>query len=156
MRIQPSRPRITSARVALMLAVSSALIAIPTTSATTAAAASYSLTVNGPTSNVMGANFTETISGDASGPANYVAAWEQFYQHSGCAPTFAQESVRAFARRTWGLTPWLGSAVSAGHYSLPARFGARNPGTHGMCAYLIDATTGTTYAYGSIWWNNHN
>ena len=55
-----------------------------------------------------------------------------------------------------GLTPWLGSAVGPGQYSLPARFGARNAGIHGMCAYLIHASTGVTYAHNSIWWNNHN
>lgn len=133
----------------------SVAVVIALSSTAAAAASGDSMNVSGPTSNLMGANFTEVISGDASGPANYVAAWEQFYKHAGCAATFAQESVRSFASGTWGLTAWLGRPV-AGHYSLPAQFGARNTGTHGMCAYLINASTGTTYAHGSIWWNNHN
>lgn len=145
-----------SACGALAAAMTTSLIAMPASLVTNASATSYSLHVSGPTSNLMGANFTETITGVASGPANYVAAWEQFYKHTGCASTFAQESVRAFATTQWGLTAWLGRSVGAGHYSLPAHFGARNPGTHGMCAYLINASTGTTYAHGSIWWNNHN
>lgn len=152
MHIRLSRP---AAAAAAVIALSAAAIAGPS-AMDVASASTDSLNVSGPTSNVMGANFNETITGVASGPANYVAAWEQFYQHSGCAPTFVQESVRAFSARTWGLTAWVGSFVNAGHYSVIARFGARNPGTHGMCAYLINALTGTTYATGSIWWNNHN
>lgn len=140
---------------AVAIALTAATITIPT-ALSTAAASTDTMNVSGPTSNLMGANFNETISGVTSGPANYVAAWEQFYKNSGCAPTFAEESVRAFASRTWGLTAWLGRPVSSGHYSLVAQFGARNAGTHGMCAYLINASTGATYAHGSIWWNNHN
>jgi hypothetical protein len=37
-----------------------------------------------------------------------------------------------------------------------AAFGAQNLGTHGMCAYLINLSSGATYAHGQIWWNNHN
>ena len=41
-------------------------------------------------------------------------------------------------------------------YSTVAAFGAQNLGTHGMCAYLINLSTGTTYAHSQVWWNNHN
>ena len=137
-------------------AVSALAIGVPASLSTPALASSYSLSVSGPTSNLMGANFNETISGVSSSPANYVVAWEQFYKNTGCATTFAQESTRAFFSGTWGLTAWLAKPVSAGRYSALARFGARNLGVHGMCAYLINLSTGTTYAHGSIWWNNHN
>ena len=148
-------PRRT-ASLAIATAMSAMAIAVPTSLSGSAAAASYSLGVSGPVSNLMGANFNETISGVTSSPANYVVAWEQFYKHTGCAATYVQESTRAFFSSTWGLTAWLAKPVSAGRYSVVARFGARNLGTHGMCAYLINLSTGTTYAHGGIWWNNHN
>jgi len=149
---------ITRRRTSLVMgtAVSAAAIALPALLPGAASASGYSLHVSGPVSNLMGVNFNETISGVTASPANYVVAWEQFYKHTGCAATFAQESTRAFFSGTWGLTAWLAKPVSAGHYSAVARFGARNLGTHGMCAYLINLSTGTTYAHGSIWWTNHN
>ena len=123
----------------------------------TASASGSTLHVSGPTSNLMHTNFNEGISGIAVSPANYVVAWEQFYKHAGCASTFAMESTRAFFPRTWGLTTWLARPVSAGqHYSVVAAFGAQNLGTHGMCAYLINLSSGATYAHGQIWWTNHN
>ena len=124
---------------------------------TTASAATSTMHVSGPTSNVMHQNFNETITGFAASPANYVVAWEQFYKHTGCATTFAKESTRSFFSGTWGLTPWLAQPVTAGRsYSALARFGAVNLGTHGMCTYLINLSTGTTYAHSAIWWTNHN
>ena len=124
---------------------------------TSASATSSTMRVTGPTSNLMHQNFNETISGFAASPANYVVAWEQYYKRTGCAATFAQESTRSFFPGTYGLTPWLAHPVSAGSsYSVLARFGAVNLGTHGMCAYLINLSTGATYAHGAIWWTNHN
>jgi len=142
--------------LALATMFGAAGVAVPTVLPGTASASTYTLHVSGPISNLMGVNFNETISGVTASPANYVVAWEQFYKHTGCASTFAQESTRAFFSTTWGLTAWLAKPVSPGHYSAVARFGARNLGTHGMCAYLINISTGTTYAHSSIWWNNHN
>lgn len=118
-------------------------------------AASNSLHVSGPTSNTLGHNFNEQISGYAKGAANFVVAWEQYYPHSGCATTYAAESTRAFFPSTWGLSLWIDQSVH-GKYSLTARFGAANPGRHGLCAYLINVATGTTYAHGSIFWTNHS
>ena len=119
-----------------------------------ALAASNSLHVSGPTSNKLGQNFNEQINGYAKGPANFVVAWEQFYPHSGCATTYAAESTRTFLPGTYGLSLWVDQAVH-GHYSLTARFGAENPGKHGLCAYLISLSSGNTYAHGSIFWTNH-
>jgi hypothetical protein len=47
--------------------------------------------------------------------------------------------------------------VTAGRsYSVVARFGAVNLGTHGMCTYLMNnLSTGAAYAHGAIWWTNH-
>ena len=150
------RLSITRLAVAGATAVALTAASVPTVVGSASASGS-TLHVSGPTSNVMHTNFNETISGFAVSPANYVVAWEQFYKHAGCASTFAAESGRAFFPGTWGLTTWLARPVSPGHhYSVVAAFGAQNLGTHGMCAYLINLSSGTTYAHGQIWWYNHN
>jgi hypothetical protein len=119
-----------------------------------AVAVSNSLHVSGPTSNKLGAPFNEEISGYAKGAANFVAAWEHYYPHSGCAATYAAESTRAFLPNTYGLTLWVDQSVH-GKYSITAQFGAANLGKHGMCAYLISLPSGNTYAHGGIFWTNH-
>lgn len=130
---------------------------VPTVVTSGASASGSTLHVSGPTSNLMHTNFNETISGVAVSPANYVVAWEQFYKHTGCASTFSAEATRAFFPGLWGISPWLARPVAAGkRYSAVAAFGAQNLGTHGMCAYLINLSSGATYAHGQIWWNNHN
>jgi len=146
-------------RLAIICATAAtiAVATVPAAISGSASASGSTLHVSGATSNLMHTNFKETISGFAVSPANYVVAFEQFYKHSGCATTFAAESTRSFFPRIWGLTNWLARPVSAGHhYSVVAAFGAQNLGTHGMCAYLINLSTGATYAHGQIWWNNHN
>ena len=136
------------------LAAGAAVVAIALAPAI-ALAASNSLKVTGPTSNTLGTNFNEQISGYAKGGANFVVAWEQYSPRSGCAATYAAESTRAFFPGTWGLTVWTHQSVS-GKYSITARFGAVNPGRHGLCAYLINVSTGATYAHASIFWTNHS
>lgn len=122
-----------------------------------AATAGNSLHIAGPTSNVMGASFAETVSGFAASPADRVVAWEQFDKSTGCADTYADEKSRESAPNTYGLTSWLDQAVTPGQsYSAVARFSAQRSGTHGMCAYLINQSTGTTYAHDGIWWDNHS
>jgi hypothetical protein len=120
-----------------------------------AGASGNSMRVAGPATNPMATNFNYVISGTAVGAANRVVAWEQYNKVNGCAPTFAAESVRAeFApSSTYGLTVWTNQAVS-GTYSVTAAFGAVNPGVHGVCAYLINYTTGQTYAHAGAFWNN--
>jgi len=117
-------------------------------------AISNSLHVSGPKSNKIGQNFNEQISGYAKGGANFVVAWEQYYPRSGCAATYAAESTRAFLPGTYGLTLWIDQPVH-GKYSITAHFGAANLGKHGLCAYLISLSSGSTYAHGSIFWTNH-
>lgn len=111
------------------------------------------LNLKGPKTNKMGANFNYTISGSASGSANYLVAWEQFYPQRGCASTYAAESVRAYFSATYALTLLTDRTVS-GNYSVLEQFGAEHAGKHGMCAYLISSTTGATYAWGGAFWNN--
>ena len=113
--------------------------------------------VSGPATNKMGMNFNYVFTGTAGGPANRVVAWEQYYKQGGCAATFAAESVRAIFQPSgvYGLTKWTNEAVS-GAYSVTALFGAHNLGVHGVCAYLINYTTGQTYAAAGAFWTNVN
>jgi hypothetical protein len=105
--------------------------------------------IQGPTKNALGTKFNETVSGMASGGANYVMSGEQFDQGTGCAASFLEE-VSSFRWRRWPT----GTGSVHGHFSLIARFGAANAGTHGICSYLINATTQQTYAHASLWWTN--
>jgi hypothetical protein len=125
--------------------------------ASPASAGAYSMRVTGPATNKMGVDFNYVISGTAGGPADRVVAWEQYDRSNGCSPTFAGESVRAVFQPSslYGLTKWTNAAVS-GTYSVTAQFGARNLGVHGVCAYLINYTTGQTYAEAGAFWTNVN
>jgi hypothetical protein len=42
------------------------------------------------------------------------------------------------------------------HYSVVEQFGAVHLGKHGICAYLINLSTGDTYAYAGAFWTNHS
>jgi hypothetical protein len=132
-----------------------AVIAATVLMASPASAGAYSMRLSGPATNKMGTDFNFVISGSGGGPANRVVAWEQFYKSNGCAPTFAGESVRALFEPSsaYGLTKWTNQGVS-GAYSVTAAFGAHNLGVHGICAYLINYTTGTTYAEAGAFWTN--
>lgn len=133
---------------AVVVIVASAALASP------ASAGGNSMTLSGPASNPMGTNFNYVIAGSAGGPANRVVAWEQYNKLSGCAPTFAGEAVRAFhPSSVYGLTVWTSQSVS-GPYSVTAAFGADNLGVHGVCAYLVNFTTGQTYAHAGAFWTN--
>ena len=139
------------------LAVLVALTAVPAGISLAATARSHSggstLKLSGPRSNKLDASFTYTISGNAEGAANYLVAWEQFYPRSGCATTYAAESTRAFLPYTYDLTLFLNRSVS-GNYSASEGFAAIHAGKHGMCAYLINLTSGDTYAYAGAFWTN--
>ena len=113
------------------------------------------MSLSGPSTNKMGVDFNYVIAGTAGGPADRVVAWEQYDKSNGCAPTFAGESVRAVFEPAslYGLTKWTNAAVS-GSYSVTAAFGAKNLGVHGVCAYLINYTTGQTYAEAGAFWKN--
>ncbi|MGH9020350.1 MAG: hypothetical protein ACRDV0_04960 [Acidimicrobiales bacterium] len=121
-----------------------------------ASAAGNSLKLAGPTSNKLGTNFNFLVTGSASAPANHVVAFEQVDKVNGCASTFAAEAVRLIIENsTYGVYLWDNVAAS-GTYSVTARFGADHPGVHGICAYLINLSTGTTYANAGVFWTNHS
>src|SRR5579884_118128 len=105
--------------------------------------------IHGPTKNSLGTSFSETVSGTASGGANYVVSGEQFDQTGGCAATYVAE----IAKNDWTRWP-TGTGSVSGHYSLIAKFGAANAGTHGICSYLINKTSMQTYAHAGLWWTN--
>lgn len=143
------RARAGAAALVLGLASTGLLAGAP------AGASGYSMSLSGPATNTMGSDFNYVIAGVAGGPADRVVAWEQFNRAGGCAPTFAAESFRALftPASVYELTVWVNQAVS-GSYSVTAAFGARNLGVHGVCAYLVNATTGTTYAHAGAFWTN--
>lgn len=152
------RPAIVGRRVTLVR-VLPALVVVGASLvfASPVSAGGYSLRLSGPSSNPMGTDFNYLITGTAGGSANHVVAWEQFNKVNGCAPTFAAESVRAVFDPTslYELTAWTNEAVS-GSYSVTAAFGAAHLGVHGVCAYLINFTTGQTYAHAGAFWTNVN
>jgi len=117
--------------------------------------AGSSLRLTGPGSNKLGTTFSYTISGSATGAADYIVAWEQLYRRSGCAGTYAAESTRAFLPARYGIGLETATSVAKGRtFSVLARFNAVNRGTHGLCAYLISLETGNTYAHAAAWWTN--
>jgi hypothetical protein len=144
------RTLLISVAVTMLFAGSAAISQASTAGSNSAGS---SLKLSGPKTNKFGTDFDYTISGAASGAANYLVAWEQYDPQKGCATTYAAESTRAFLPSTYGLTLWLNRPVS-GSYSVRAAFGAAHLGKHGMCAYLINLTTGDTYAYGGAFWTN--
>ncbi len=116
-----------------------------------ASGGSGTISIHGPTQNAYDSNFNETITGTASGGANYVIAGEQLNPAGGCASTVAGEAAK-------GPLDWMqwptGNGPVHGQFSLVARFYAANGGRHGMCAYLVNRTTSQVYASASQWWTN--
>jgi hypothetical protein len=136
------------------LTIAAAICALAASSATVYASGGSTMKVAGPRHNALGTNFNYTISGVAGGGANRVVAWEQFHRLGGCAETYVAEKGRT-GSSAYEITLWVNAAVtSGGHYALVARFGAANAGEHGICAYLINAASGKTFAHGGGWWVN--
>jgi hypothetical protein len=105
--------------------------------------------VTGPTSNVYHHDFNETVSGNATGKANYVISGEQLYPSGGCSSTYTAERVKS----DWYQWP-TGTGAVHGKFSLVAQFYARNHKKHGICSYLINSGTDQTFAHASRFWNN--
>ncbi|MGA3352033.1 MAG: hypothetical protein ABSD85_02465 [Acidimicrobiales bacterium] len=143
------RGLLISAAVAMLVAVP---IAASQASTVGPRSAGSSLKLTGPKTNKMGAGFVYKISGTAKGAANFVVAWEQFYEQSGCAKTYAAESTRAF-QPSYAVTLFLDEAVSHS-FSTREDFYAEHSGKHGICAYLINLSTGDTYASAGAFWTN--
>lgn len=105
--------------------------------------------VRGPTANALNTSFNETVFGCATGRANYVISAEQRSPAGGCASTY-----RAEVRRS-DFSQWpTGTGRVRGRFSLVANFDAHNPGTHGICSYLVNRTTKQTYAHAGRFWTN--
>jgi hypothetical protein len=105
--------------------------------------------IRGPTKNRYHASFNEVVSGTASGAADYVASFEQTPPGGGCASTFLGERGRRSA------TAWpTGTGSVHGHFRLVARFYARNHLSHAICSYLINVSSGHTFARAALFWKN--
>jgi hypothetical protein len=96
--------------------------------------------------------FNEKVSGYAAAPANYVADVEQLNPGGGCASTYVAENAKGVGTNVFAFDS---KAVTPNHsFSVTVHFYSANHGSHGMCSYLINKTTRTTYAHGSIFWSN--
>ena len=105
--------------------------------------------VKGPTKNAFHHKFRETVYGSAHGAANLVISGEQLDPAGGCASTYSAEAAKP------GWLQWpTGTGRVHGGFSLVARFFARNHGRHGICSYLVNSATHTTYAHAGLFWKN--
>jgi hypothetical protein len=115
----------------------------------TASCRTNRLGVRGPTANASDVFFSETVFGCATGRANYVISGDQHSRAGGCASTYRAEMTRGeFAR--WPT----GTGRVRDSFSLVAKFYSQNPGTHGICSYLVNRTTKQTYAHAGRFWTN--
>jgi hypothetical protein len=105
--------------------------------------------VRGPTANVSDVFFNATVFGCAMGRANYLISGEQRVRAGGCASTYRTE-VRRSDFYQWPT----GTGRVRGRFSLVAKFYSHNPGTHGICSYLVNRTTKQTYAHAGRFWTN--
>jgi hypothetical protein len=117
----------------------------------TAGCGSNRIGVRGPTANRSDIFFNETVFGCATGRANYVISGEQLAPAGGCASTYRAEATRSDFQQSGATGP--GQRVRA-RFSLVAHFYSRQPGTHGICSYLVNRTTKQTYAHAGRFWTN--
>lgn len=146
------RARARATTLSVLTMVGAGALATTAAYASTHARAATSVNrihVHGPKANAYHTYFNETVSGHASGGANYVISGEQLNKGSGCAATYKLERIRS------DFYPWTtGTGPVHGSFSLVAKFWARNHGTHGICSYLIHHSTGKTYAKAGLFWTN--
>jgi hypothetical protein len=111
--------------------------------------ASNQIGVRGPTANKFNTFFSETVFGCASREANDVISGEQRLPNGGCASTYQAEE------KSGNFYQWpTGTGQVHGSFSLMAKFYAHNPGTHGICSYLVNRSTKQTYAHAERFWTN--
>jgi len=135
------------------VALLAALLALAACSV--ADAASSTISLKGPTANNANVAFTYTISGN-TGQADFLVYYEQFNKLSGCSSTWAGEEARAlFDNNSYEITqPVTAPEHTNAKLSTAVSLFSRNPGVHGLCAYLISLANGNTYADASAWWTN--
>jgi hypothetical protein len=113
-----------------------------------ALAASSSIALKGPHTNVFGTSFHYVASGSARGAANRVYGWE-VPSTPACASSYSGERKRA------SKFLFTNQSVTTGkHFSITINFSARNTESHRFCTYLINSRTGKTYAHAEATWTN--
>jgi len=142
----------TLRRAVVMVSVMAAGVAV----AGVSAASGPAVSIRGITSVRLDRHFNYVVSGTATTDANHLVAWEQYVKGGGCASTFAGESSRALVQppAKYQTTLWLNTSVS-GKFSLTAQLGAQQLGVHGVCVYLINLSTGHTFAESGRFWKVH-
>ena len=141
------RPGILASAVVALAVVAWSAAGVALSGATVVGGGSIS--VHGPSKNVYHTYFNETVTGSATGAANYVISGEQLNPSGGCATSYRLEATRT----DWYQWP-TGTGAVHGAYRLVARFWARNHAEHGICTYLVNRTTRATYAHAALFWNN--
>lgn len=135
-----ARPRVFALALVVALGCSCGFAAL---------AAGSSIRLKGPHANKYGTPFEYHASGRTSGSANYVYGWEVPYSPA-CASTYKSESKRSgkslFVRR---------SLARNKPFSFVIEFFARNLTRHRFCAYVIDRSTGKTFARAETTWRNY-
>jgi hypothetical protein len=121
----------------------------PKTKPKTKTSGKNTIKVSGPTANVFHHYFNETVSGNATGNANFVISGEQLNPAGGCSSTYTAER----AKSDWYQWP-TGTGAVHGKFSMMAKFYARNHKKHGICSYLLNSGTDQTFAHASRFWNN--
>ncbi len=141
----PARSGARRARICVGLLVAAALALA---SASDALAASSTISLKGPHTNVFGTAFHYTASGFAAARANYVYGWEAPYSAK-CATSLGAERKRS------SIALFTSKSVSKNkHFSLLVRFFARNTERHRFCAYLVNKASGKTFARAEATWQN--
>lgn len=134
---------------ALVLGLSVLSVAAAASAHRVPACGSNRIGVRGPTHNSSDTFFNETVFGCATNSADYVISGEQRIRGAGCASSYREEVSGG------GFSQWpTGTGRVRGRFSLVAKFYAHNPGTHGICSYLVNRATKKTYGHGGLFWTN--
>ncbi len=116
---------------------------------TPALASGTSITLHGPHTNLYNTSFQYTAAGVASGASNYVYGWEVPYSKS-CATTYKSEAKRG------SLFLFVSQPIAKRkHFSIIIHFHANNTEQHRFCAYVVNKSSGKTFAHAETTWKNY-
>jgi hypothetical protein len=135
-------------RAARSAAVLAAISLTALVGAAGAFAASSSIALKGPHTNVFGTSFHYVASGTSHGPADRVWGWEVPITPS-CAGTYSSETKRASKSLFTDQ-----SVANNKRFAITINFHANNTTSHRFCAYLVNSRTGKTYAHTEATWTN--
>jgi hypothetical protein len=113
-----------------------------------ALAVGSSIALKGPHENKYGTPFHYTVSGRASGAANYAYGWEVPYSRA-CANSYKAEAKRGTK------TLFVSRALARNkRFTFVVEFFARNLARHRFCVYVVNKRTAKTLARAETTWRN--